>query len=186
DLDHMPDIDHQQERRVSMLYGEGTRIVLCLLASGQHHLIPAARSALGLTGFSLQGVLGDQERLTCVDLRALPFSRLLGFEDEAAATIAVDTTRRARAVGVLEIHTPLEHIVVQFVLLLRHVRAVKAESLTKADDKQLIVRKLGSAGLQPGSYQSVQFVDIDVRFPHPAQPSAIPAQVETGFVCGIA
>jgi hypothetical protein len=94
-LDHVTDIDHEQERRIAMLDRKSAGVILCLLACGEHDLIPAACAPLRLAGLTLRCVFRDQQKLVQADLISLPLTRLLGFKDETAAPVAVDPSRGA-------------------------------------------------------------------------------------------
>ena len=68
DLDHVADIDDQDEGRPAVLLRQRAGVILSLLLGGAHHPVPAPRAAGRCAGLDLRRVLGDQVRLAGIGL----------------------------------------------------------------------------------------------------------------------
>ena len=76
----------------------------------------------------------------------LALGGLLGFEDEAAALVAIDAAGRTRAVEVAEGDVAFKDVVVEARLLARELRLGQPERAGQPLDKQLIIGHLRAAG----------------------------------------
>jgi hypothetical protein len=123
-LDHVGNVDHQQERRVAVVDRQRAGVVGGLLAGLAHHRVPGARPALGLSGLGGRLLRREQAGLGAGARGAAALGGLLGLQDEAVALVAVDPPGRAGAVGVLEVDAAFEDVVVLAVVLLRRARPV--------------------------------------------------------------
>jgi len=125
DLDHVTDIDHQQERRASFGGGQRAGVAFGLGAGAQQRVVEAPGVAEGL--------------------------HLLRFEHEAAATVAVDEAVAAAAVAVCELNAALEHVSVVARVVARRVWRGAIEQRAQLTDEELVVRALGAAGGAPAA-----------------------------------
>ena len=150
DLDHVTDIDDEDEGRPAVLLRQRAGVVLRLPLGGAHHLVPPSCTASGRAGADLGGVLGDQLRLLRVDLlRFDPFGRLLGLHDEAIALVQVDPAPGRRAIVKLVVDAPFEDVVVGFDPLLRWIGFRQVKQGAKLLGERLEVRDLCAAGFLP-------------------------------------
>ena len=79
DLDHMADIDDEDEGRPAVLLRQRAGVVLRLPLGGAHHPVPAPRAAGRCACLDLRRVLGDQVRLAGLGLLCLdPLGGLFG------------------------------------------------------------------------------------------------------------
>jgi len=72
----------------------------------------------------------------------LCLATLLGFKDKAPVPIKVDKAGAGRAIGIVEVHSSLEHITVGFGFASRRVWPGQPEDGAKLDQEQLIVGAL--------------------------------------------
>ena len=145
DLNHMPNVDHEQEGRITVFDRKGAGVVLGLSAGGEEDLVPSSRTPLGLSGLSVSSILWKELELGYVQLGDVALGGLFGFENEAAPAITIDPPRRPGTIGVLEVDAPLEDVIVQVVLFGRHGWLRKRQGHTQPFDEQLIVREFRPA-----------------------------------------
>ncbi len=98
-LDHMADIDDDQEGRPAIGARHGAGITVGLIAGAQHGVIPASAAALAVAlplfrGVSFQGN-GQQGKLVVIAVSAV--DALLGLHDERPASVQVDKAARLGA-----------------------------------------------------------------------------------------
>ena len=161
-LDHVGDVDHQQERRVAVLHRERAGVVGGLLAGLAHHRVPGAGAALGVARLGGRLLRREQAGVAAGVRGAPALGGLLGLQDEAVALVAVDPPGRAGAVGVLEVDAALEDVVVARVVLLRGARRLDVEQVAQVDHERLRVRLLRAAGLGPVRDEGVRVAARDV------------------------
>jgi len=144
DLQHVPHIQHQQERRIAVLHRQRPRIALRLVARRQHRPVPAAGAASGRPQLHLRRVLRQQVQLVAMR-PGLAQARLLRFQHEAAALVEVDPPRRSRPIRMLEADPPLICIVVLRVIGGAERRCRQAQRVAETLDELLRVGNLAAA-----------------------------------------
>jgi len=147
--------------------GQGSRVLLSLVAGVDHELIP------GPVGATLapRHIVRDKEvRLTCEDKRLWPtfLPALLRLHDEAVALVEIYSSKGRAAVRLLELHAALERIVVQASIFLSWLGSRNLQQVTQLCREKLEIGPLRAAGCGPardevfnGSYVS--------RSPHEGQ-----------------
>ena len=148
-LDHVGDVDHQQERRVAVFDRQRAGVVGGLLAGLAHHRVPGAGAALGVAGLGRGLFRREQAGLTAGARLALALGGLLGLQDEAVALVAVDPAGRAGAVGQLEEDRALEDVGVARVVLLLRARRFHVQQVAQVDHERLRVAAFRAAGPGP-------------------------------------
>lgn len=136
-LDHVPDIDHDDEGRPAFLRRQAAGIAFRLLAGVAHQRIPlgaAARAGTGPLQWKIEADLPQFRQLR------VPLAALLGFEDEAAALVQVDIVGGIAAVFMAGNDAALENIGVVVLSLDRRFGLVHADQAAEFGQKQLIVR----------------------------------------------
>ncbi|MDP4539032.1 hypothetical protein Q9K01_05265 [Qipengyuania sp. DY56-A-20] len=138
DFDHIADVGDQNERWIGVIIGERAGVILRLLLGGDHHLVPGPGPALGMAQLLRGGDTGQFQLLALA--RPLALGRLLGFEDEALALVAVDAPGGHRAAGMAEGDGSLEDIVAEHRVLTLEIGLRQAERGGQPLDEELGIR----------------------------------------------
>ena len=131
DFHDIADIDNDEEGRVAVINGKGAGVIFRLLARGEHDLIPAFAAVVS-GGFMAQQVW-------LVFGLLYPAQRLLGFQHEAIALVAINEASRFGAVGVFELHITLVDIIVERGIGLCHHRGLQTQSSAEAGHENLAI-----------------------------------------------
>lgn len=155
DLDHVADIDDQQEGRPAIRAGDSASIAIGLIAGAQHGVIPAPRAALAMA-LAFDGVLGEEGKLVRLRLPAFA-DALLGLHHEMAGAVEVDIAARLAA-GVQEGDRAFKAVVVVLHIRSGGFGGVNAQKLGQFDGELLKIGALTAArGRPPGNE------DVDIQ-----------------------
>ncbi len=144
-LEAVPDIHHQQERRIGLARRQRADIALGLAAGFHHRVIPGAGAAHGLGGLLLlddAGFLRGQFKLRG---RRLGRLELLGLQDEAGAFIEIDAALGGGTVRMVLGYVEFERVA----RIPRRLGSGHAQHVTKLAEERLAVGPFGSAGGGP-------------------------------------
>lgn len=158
DLDHVADIDDQQEWRVAVIYRQRAGIILRLPPRSDHHLVPALGAAFGVPEL-LCGLESRKRQLLALH-RLLPLRRLLGLQNEAALLVAVDAPGGASAIRMVEGYVSLEHVIVEPRFLAGKFRLRQPQSPSQPLNEQLIIGHFRAAGRRYVRNQLFQPFDV--------------------------
>ena len=122
-LDHVADIDDDEERRPALRRWQGAGVALGLCAGAQERVVEAFGVGAG--------------------------AHLLGFEHEAAALVTVDEAEALRAVAMRELHAALEHVGVVAGVVAGGVGFGRAEQVAQLGDEELVVGALRARSSDP-------------------------------------
>ena len=89
--------------------------------------------------------IGQKRELLIIGCFAVALGRLLGFEHEAMALVAIDAARRCRAIGMLEGDIAFEDAIVPRGIVLGHIGLREAKRMTESGDEELVVRQFRAA-----------------------------------------
>jgi len=129
DLDAIADVGDEQKRRPAMIDGERLGVAFGLTLGLHHRLGPSRRAAPGgATGDAGFGGLAEDVEIVIalIGRRTVRLAALLGFEDEAAALVAVDPAEAGGAVAIVLKDAAFEDVVVRGVVSLRAAWGINA------------------------------------------------------------
>jgi len=137
----VPHVDDDQKRRPAFVRREGSRVLFGLAASLDHRIVPALRPSHGGPAFGLLFRLRRQlESVVSVGFGLL--RALFGLQHKAAAFVEVDASDAGRAVEIVELDVPLEHVSVLGHVRLRRLGMRHSEDVAQPVSKRRKVRPL--------------------------------------------